>query len=307
MATDGMCRRWRRRRCTPRLIDISAISRRSLLMRDRSRRRSVSILVSPGPRVPMPPPPATRPPACRASDSPQPRSRGIRYSSWASTTCALPSLLRACWAKMSRMSAVRSTTFTLTTPSSRRSWLGVSSPSQMTVSAPAPATSAASSEALPAPMYEASQHERSRGLGEPGQFTQRVLGAAQLAFRPNANQDHPLQPQRPVLHLGDVLELSGQPCHSAQGMPFSQIQVPPAFREVPGWRIAVLRAEGADVTEGGRCHSCLGSLSWPECHARRGRQRAAGMYSVNRVTSLKFPHFNKHRDGAGCAPERPCR
>ena len=90
-----------------------AISRRSLLTRARIRRRSVSILVSPGPRVPMPPPPATRPPACRDSDSPQPRSRGSMYCIWASSTWALPSRLLACWAKMSRISAVRSTTLTL--------------------------------------------------------------------------------------------------------------------------------------------------------------------------------------------------
>src|ERR1035441_6346655 len=48
------------------------ISRFSLPIRARSRRLSVSSLVSPGPRVPIPPPPATRPPACRDSDSPEP-------------------------------------------------------------------------------------------------------------------------------------------------------------------------------------------------------------------------------------------
>jgi hypothetical protein len=35
------------------------------------------------------------------------------YCSWASSTWALPSRLRACWAKMSRISAVRSMTLTL--------------------------------------------------------------------------------------------------------------------------------------------------------------------------------------------------
>ena len=67
-------------------------------------------------------PPA--PPACRDSDSPQPRSRGSMYCIWASSTCALPSRLLACWAKMSRISAVRSTTLTLTTFSSWLSWPG---------------------------------------------------------------------------------------------------------------------------------------------------------------------------------------
>jgi hypothetical protein len=95
-----------------------AISRPSFAIRLRMRRRSVSIFVSPGPRVPIPPPPATLPPACLDIDAPQPRSRGSKYCIWASSTWALPSRLRACWAKMSRIKAVRSMTLTLTTSSS---------------------------------------------------------------------------------------------------------------------------------------------------------------------------------------------
>jgi hypothetical protein len=60
------------------------------------------------------------PPAWRLIDSPQPRRRGSRYCNWASSTCALPSRLLACWAKMSRISAVRSMTLTLTTSSRAR-------------------------------------------------------------------------------------------------------------------------------------------------------------------------------------------
>lgn len=48
---------------------------------------------------------------------------------------ALPSRDLACWAKMSRMRAVRSTTLTPTTSSRARRWEGASSPSTMTVSA----------------------------------------------------------------------------------------------------------------------------------------------------------------------------
>ncbi len=77
------------------------------------------------------------------------------YCIWASATCALPSRLFACWAKMSRMSAVRSITLTLTTSSSWISWLGLSSPSQITVSAPVASTVSRSSAALPDPMYVA--------------------------------------------------------------------------------------------------------------------------------------------------------
>ncbi|COX73471.1 Uncharacterised protein [Mycobacterium tuberculosis] len=60
---------------------MALMSRRNLAIRSRMRRRSVSILVSPGPRRPTPPPlPPARPPACRDIDSPQPRSRGSMYS-----------------------------------------------------------------------------------------------------------------------------------------------------------------------------------------------------------------------------------
>ena len=73
------------------------------------------------------------------------------YCICASSTWALPSRLVACWAKMSRISAVRSTTLTLSTFSSWLSWPGVSSPSQMTVSAPLAATMSRISAALPEP------------------------------------------------------------------------------------------------------------------------------------------------------------
>src|SRR5215218_4017451 len=125
MATLGVPWRPRLERCVARAVAMPTISRRSLDTRARIRRRSVSIFVSPGPRVPMPPPPATRPPACRDSDSPQPRSRGSMYCICASSTWALPSRLLACWAKMSRISAVRSTTLTLRIFSSWLSWPGV--------------------------------------------------------------------------------------------------------------------------------------------------------------------------------------
>ena len=52
-------------------------------MRCRMRRRSVSSFVSPGPRVPMPPP-------SRDSAALEPTSRGSRYFSCASSTCSLP-------------------------------------------------------------------------------------------------------------------------------------------------------------------------------------------------------------------------
>ena len=91
------------------------------------RRRSVSSFVSPGPRVPMPPP-------SRDSAAPAPTSRGSRYFSCASSTCSLPSRVRARRAKMSRISCVRSTILRPTSSSICRSCAGVSSLSKMTTS-----------------------------------------------------------------------------------------------------------------------------------------------------------------------------
>ena len=72
-------------------------------MRSRARRRSISSLVSPGPRPPMPP---VRRDSI-VSFSMQARQR---YWSCASSTCSLPSRLCARCAKMSRISCVRSMT-----------------------------------------------------------------------------------------------------------------------------------------------------------------------------------------------------
>ena len=83
---------------------------------------------------------------------------------------------------MSRISAVRSMTLALTTPSRRRSWLGVSSPSQITVSAPVAATRAATSAALPAPMYVAASG-RPRRWTRPSRITEPAVSASRDSSR----------------------------------------------------------------------------------------------------------------------------
>ena len=75
----------------------------SFLILSRMTRRSVSSWVSPGPRVPMPPPVRERCVHRRVR-------RGSWYSSWASSTWSRPSWVWACWAKMSRMRPLRSRT-----------------------------------------------------------------------------------------------------------------------------------------------------------------------------------------------------
>ena len=149
-------------------------------MRWRMRRRSVSSFVSPGPRVPMPPP-------SRDSASLAPTSRGIRYLSCASSTCSLPSRVRARRAKMSRMSCVRSTTLRSSAPSRLRSCAGLSSLSKMTTSAPQLVARRGERLDLAAaeerrrirlrPLLQHAQHDGGAGgRGEAGQLVERMFG-----------------------------------------------------------------------------------------------------------------------------------
>ena len=85
-------------------------------------RRSVSSWLSPGPREPMPPWVRERWVQRRVR-------RGSWYSSCASSTWRRPSWVCACWAKMSRISRLRSMTLTLRRLSSDFCWLGESSSS----------------------------------------------------------------------------------------------------------------------------------------------------------------------------------
>jgi len=87
-------------------------------MRLAIRRRSVSNWVSPGPRKPMPP-------FCRSRWVQPLTSRLARCESCASSTCSLPSKLRARCAKISKNQAVRSNTRRPVSFSRLRSWLGV--------------------------------------------------------------------------------------------------------------------------------------------------------------------------------------
>ena len=218
-------------------VFISAISRRSLAILVRIRRRSVSILVSPGPRVPMPPTPSR--PRHRPGGTSTHPSRAAAAACTASAPARpapCPPGCLACWAKMSRISAVRSMTLTLTTSSSWLSWPGVSSPSQMTVSAPVATTMSRSSLGLAgadvgrrvglvAALDQAVEHQRAGGLGQRGQLGQGVLGVLRRALGPDADQHDPLQAQLAVLDLGDVLELGGQAGDPAQRLPVGEVEL----------------------------------------------------------------------------------
>ena len=145
VGTESLCRRWRS--CVRRRRTTSS-ARPSVPIRRRIRRRSVSSCVSPGPRVPIPPP-------SRDKATPAPTNRGSRYSSCASSTCNLPSRVLARVAKMSRMSCVRSSTRRSSTRSRLRSCAGLSSLLKITRSTTASSHASANASTLPRPSNRA--------------------------------------------------------------------------------------------------------------------------------------------------------
>ena len=98
-------------------------------MRCSTSRRSTSSCFSPGPRRPMPPC------FCRDRWVHIRFSRGMEYSSWASSTASRASCVWARLAKMSRISSVRSSTLTPVAFSRLRVWPGLRSLSKMITSA----------------------------------------------------------------------------------------------------------------------------------------------------------------------------
>ena len=146
-------------------------------MRMRMRRRSASSLVSPGPRVPMPPP-------SRDSARPAPTSRGSRYFSCANSTWRLPSRVRARLAKMSRMSCVRSITLRSSRLVTSRSCAGDNSLSKMTTSTSASAAARASSSILPLPRNVAGS-----GLGRSCRTRKTTCAPAASASPPSSSSE----------------------------------------------------------------------------------------------------------------------
>mmetsp|Transcript_12048 Transcript_12048/g.17756 ORF Transcript_12048/g.17756 Transcript_12048/m.17756 type:complete len:333 (-) Transcript_12048:117-1115(-) len=140
-----------RLRCRARCLCTSLICLFRLRTRSRNSRLSVSIWVSPGPRRPTPPAPDWRSRWVHILVR-----RGRRYSLRARSTWSFPSFVRACCAKMSRISAVRSSTLMLAfSPPNSCSrffcWRGDSSSSKMTVQQSAAFMAALISCTLPDP------------------------------------------------------------------------------------------------------------------------------------------------------------
>ena len=122
---------------------------------------------------------------------------------------------------------MRSMTLTLTAFSSALSWAGLSSPSQMTVSAPVATHDVAQllrlaradvgrRVGLVAALDQAFEHLGARRLGERGELGQAGVGVGGAALGPHADQHDALEPQLAVLDLGDVGEFGRQTGHAAQ-------------------------------------------------------------------------------------------
>ena len=122
--------------------------------------------------------------------------RGRLYSSCASSTWSLPSAVWACAAKMSRITAVRSTTRISSVSSSTRCCTGVSSSSQTTTSASDLVASACSSSSLPGPRYV-------RGCGRARCCTIRptpATAAVRSSSSISSSSASPSKPGRPDGH-----------------------------------------------------------------------------------------------------------
>src|SRR3954451_24133487 len=171
---------------------------RTSVIRRRAIRRSDSSCDSPGPRVPMPPPSRSR---CFH----MPRMRCRLYSSCASSTWSLPCAVWACWAKISRITAVRSTTRDCSASSSRRCWRGVSSSSITTTSAPACSVSRFSSSSLPGPRYV-------EGCG-PSRCCTTVATVSTCAVRSSSSiSSSSSRPSSPCGRLATITPRSGAFC-----------------------------------------------------------------------------------------------
>ena len=205
MATVGTRRRSRDRAAVSRWRRTCSTRSLSFLILSRMIRRSVSSCVSPGPREPMPPWVRDRCVHSRVR-------RGSWYSSWASSTCRRPSWVRACWAKMSRISPLRSRTLTPSRLSSAFCWLGLSSSSA--TSSVKPVSALACDQLLGLALADVpvgvdvaavlplgADDLRAGGVGQVGELGQRFLGRpAGVLAGVDGDQEGTLDGRREVDH-----------------------------------------------------------------------------------------------------------
>ena len=127
-------------------------------------------------------------------------------------------------------------TLTLTLSSRLRSWAGLSSPSQITVSAPVDDDDLAQLGDLAGAdvrrgvgdltaLDETLEHLRAGRLGEQLELGHRVVDVDLAAGRPDADEDDPLEQQLAVLDLGDVGELGRHAADAAQRLTVGAVEL----------------------------------------------------------------------------------
>ena len=219
-------------------------------MRARIRRRSISILVSPGPREPIPPPPAdpaTGLPGQRLTPAAQPRQQVLQLGQL-DLRLALPAAGVLGEDVEDQRGAVDD--LDLERSSRWRSWPGDSSPSQITVSAPvathdvAQLVDLARADVGGGVGPVAALDQRRRAPREPAVSASAASSASEFsasacgALGPDADQHDPLQAQLAVLDLGDVGELGGQPGDPAQRGALLEVELAGRRRVEVGGRAA---------------------------------------------------------------------
>ena len=125
------------------------------------------------------------------------------------------------------------------------------------------------------------EHHGTGGLGERGELAQRVLGIRLLALRVHADEHDVLEPQLPVLDLGDVLELGREPRHAPQRGPLLAI---PLVAVGVGAADRRLVLEGLRGAEGCRRPPSVKVLTrTPERASARASTRSTGSTGVSSV------------------------
>ena len=146
------------------------------------------------------PPRVPRPPRWR-SRCVQPRTRRVeRYSSWASSTCSLPSWLRARRPNISRIRRVRSTTGHPSAFARLRSCAGVRSWLKTTISARCSRARRLISLTFPEPANRAgsgrARRPRTRASGAMPALTARSLSSSRRSSPPSAPISRPTRTAR---------------------------------------------------------------------------------------------------------------
>ena len=236
IATLGTALRRRESRFVTRDVRMCAMSRRSLAIRVRIRRRSSSILRlarAAGSDTRAAGDPATRLPGHRLTPPPQPREQVVQLGEL-DLGLALRALGMLGEDVEDQGGPVDDLDLddVLQAAALRRAQLAVADDrvgadrrhDAAQVLSLAAAEPGGRVRRLPA-LQDAVEHDAPRRLGQGREFAQGVLRVVGVPPVHNPTSTTSLEPQLPVLDLGDVLELRGQPGDTPQGLPVGEVEL----------------------------------------------------------------------------------